>query len=322
MGKLMVALWSCGGSLDDVEEAFSLFNSNSLKIFDGFRSNLSSKYITASSLFKKTGWKLMAKAIERADIISESEKHLSKFEWNTGEKPEVSLMVQGTTTEAGWSIAQGGFGVIANATDQGWYGKGIYLTSSLQYAHLYATDKARFQSKLPGFLVCVVVPGNGFPMVERENGRSVEDSYQSHYTIGSRCFLLNLLTPQYSYFFSSFSFLLFIYLVDITKYPNSYPLLPCKGNPNGVDELVCFQESQVLPLFLVTLKSNPTFAPVTETPLFNLQPQSPPPFSTANTSIDTRGAFEKLKTQLLIDYLISQGLISTRMKFPSSRSRR
>jgi len=208
VGKLKVALWSCGGSLDDVEEAFSLFNSNSLKMFDGFRSNLSSKYITASSLFKKTGWKLMAKAIERADIISESEKHLSKFEWNTGEKPEVSLMVQGTTTEAGWSIAQGGFGVIANATDQGWYGKGIYLTSSLQYAHLYATDKARFQSKLPGFLVCVVVPGNGFPMVERENGRSVEDSYQSHYTIGSRCFLLNLLTPQYSFFlFFSFLFL-------------------------------------------------------------------------------------------------------------------
>jgi hypothetical protein len=47
-----------------------------------------------------------------------------------------------------------------------------------------------------------------------------------------------------------------------------------KGNPNAVDELVCFQEAQLLPLFLLKLKKNPTFTPAKEKPTFNLPPES------------------------------------------------
>jgi len=120
----------------------------------------------------------------RAAMVTEHEGHLSKFEWNTSEQLKVSLMVQGTTTEAGWSIAQGGFGVVASENDQGWFGKGIYVSSSMRYAHQYAGRSASMGKKAPALLVCAIAPGNAFPIIQRKDGRSVEDGYQSHFTIG------------------------------------------------------------------------------------------------------------------------------------------
>jgi len=112
------------------------------------------------------------------------------------------------------------------------------------------------------------------------------------------------------------------YLVDLKQFPNSKPLLDFKGKPNAVDELVCFQEAQTLPLFLIVPKTNPTFTPTTVKPPFNLVSQAPPSplpssmqsapsgnsSSTPTSSNMTRAAFEKLKTQALIDYLIAEGV--------------
>jgi len=131
VGKLKVALWSCGGSLDDVEEVFALYNSHSQQSFESHRILVATRHITVPSLFKKDHWKQLDKAGMRAEMVSEHEKHLTKFEWNSTEQLKVSLMVQGTTTEAAWSIAQGGFGVVAKEGDQGWYGRGIYTTKCL-----------------------------------------------------------------------------------------------------------------------------------------------------------------------------------------------
>jgi len=108
VGKLKVALWGCGGSFDDVEEAFALHNPSSLQAFEAHRVLVATRHITTPSMFKRDHWKRMGDASARADMVAEHELHLSKFEWNTGEQLKVSMMVQGTTTEAGWSIAQGG----------------------------------------------------------------------------------------------------------------------------------------------------------------------------------------------------------------------
>jgi len=137
--KLEVALWSCGGSLEDVDEAFALSSPQILQSFELHRALVTTKHITAPSLFKKDNWKSMDNPTLRSEIIAEHEKHLGKFEWNASEQLKVSLMVQGTTTEAGWSIAQGGYGVIASVNDQGWFGKGIYVRSSMRYAHQYTS---------------------------------------------------------------------------------------------------------------------------------------------------------------------------------------
>ena len=100
------------------------------------------------------------------------------------------------------------------------------------------------------------------------------------------------------------------------------PLLDFKGKPNAVDELVCFQEAQTLPLFLIVPKTKPTFTPMIAKPPFNLFSQIAPSqlalgtqsassgssSSTPISSTMTRAAFGKLKTQALIDYLIAEGV--------------
>jgi len=100
------------------------------------------------------------------------------------------------------------------------------------------------------------------------------------------------------------------------------PLLDFKGKPNAVDELVCFQEAQTLPLFLIVPKTKPAFTPMTVKPPFNLisqAPQSPLPSSTQSASSGnssstptsstmSRATFGKLKTQALVDYLIAEGV--------------
>jgi len=206
VGKLKVALWGCGASVDDVEEAFALHNPSSQQAFEAHRVLVATRHITTPSMFKRDDWKLMEEANARADMVAEHERHLSKFEWNGSEQFKVSLMVQGTTTEAGWSIAQGGFGVVAREGDQGWYGRGIYTTGSVKFAHLYATKKVKdFKetkgpsevSKKPALLICAIIPGNIFPVVEEEKyyGHSGVDGYQSHYTIGKG-------TPSSFFFFA------------------------------------------------------------------------------------------------------------------------
>jgi hypothetical protein len=106
-------------------------------------------------------------------------------------------MVQGTTSQAAWAIAQGGFGVIASENDQGWYGKGIYFTSSLEYARMFAEKKVQDlnkstpqeEPKKSATLICAVVPGNVFPVIDLSlEGKPVKDGYQSHYTIGDYSF--------------------------------------------------------------------------------------------------------------------------------------
>ena len=52
------------------------------------------------------------------------------------------------------------------------------------------------------------------------------------------------------------------------------PLSTIKGATNAVDELVCFQDAQILPLFLLKLKSGAKFIPKTVKPAFNLLPQT------------------------------------------------
>jgi len=185
VGKLKVALWSCGGSLDDVEEAFALYNSSSQQAFEAHRVLVTSRHINDPLKFKIDNWKQMEEASARADFVAEHEGHLSKFEWNATEHLPISLMVQGTTTEAGWSIAQGGFGVLASVGDPGWYGKGIYTTSHMKYAGKYADSKAGATTK-PALLVCVVAPGNVLPVVDSDNycGKPGTTGYQSHFTVG------------------------------------------------------------------------------------------------------------------------------------------
>ena len=180
VGKLQLALESCGGSLDDVDEAFSLYNWNSLQAFELHRAQLAARYVTAPSWFKSDHWKRMGDLERRTKFLEKHQEHVDKFEWNTTEHLKVSLMVHGTSLASAQSIAKSGFGVVGRSGDPGWYGKGIYTTSTLRYAHNYA------KSDHLALIICAVLPGNVFPVVDGTtySGGGVENGYQSHYTAG------------------------------------------------------------------------------------------------------------------------------------------
>lgn len=115
-----------------------------------------------------------------------------------------------------------------------------------------------------------------------------------------------------------FSFSLFFpRLVDFDQFPNSKPMLDFSGKPNAVDELVCFQESQTLPLFIIGLKEDPKFTPMPEKPPFDLTDPALTGSSVSSSSPSTieglgeemtRAAFVKLNPQGVIDYLTSRGV--------------
>jgi len=150
-------------------------------------------------------------------------------------------MLHGTQDDAAWKISKNGFGTVASL-DQGYYGKGIYFTSSLEYSLQYSPeDKV--------VIIAITLPGNSFPVIEHpfliDNitgtvlldsnkkriinpegylGHSCKSGYQSHYSIVTR-----------------------------RNLNEAYPL---SLNVNfdekeHADELVVFQDLQALPLFIV-----------------------------------------------------------------------
>jgi len=78
-------------------------------------------------------------------------------------------MLQGTSEAAVWQICQQGFGVVAT-TDDGFYGRGVYFTTKLNYAANYAQQSGR-DGKV--FLLSLVNAGNTFPVTEHQRSNSV-----------------------------------------------------------------------------------------------------------------------------------------------------
>jgi len=101
----------------------------------------------------------------------------------------------------------------------------------------------------------------------------------------------------------------FLFLVEMKEDSlGSYPLLDFKGKPNAVDELVCFQEAQILPLFLVVPKRVEMVTSTLAPGVSHASPAGDLSQQTRTYSLITRAVFERLKTQELIDHLIAEGV--------------
>ena len=68
---------------------------------------------------------------------------------------------QGTSENAAYRIVKNGFGTTATL-DDGYYGRGIYFTSSMKYAAKYASSTKRGKV----FLLSLIITGNVFPVIE------------------------------------------------------------------------------------------------------------------------------------------------------------
>lgn len=128
-------------------------------------------------------------------------------------------VLHGTSVIAATGIIESGFSALSSV-DAGFYGKGMYFSSSALYTTPYYASKAD-----PAILICLAIPGNPYPVVEPRNdpnsflGAPISSGYQSNYVL-------------------------------CTKDGN-----PCERiMANGLyDELVLDQEAQVVPVVLVQL---------------------------------------------------------------------
>ena len=153
---------------------------------------------------------------------------------------------QGTSENAAYRIVTNGFGTTATL-DDGYFGRGIYFTSSMEYAAKYTNSTKRGKV----FLLSLVITGNTFPVTEHpfkekqgggiehmsdENGKkkpvlnplgflekACRAGYQSHYTV-----------------------------VDSRNVLTAFPFREKELDPEKTaNEIVVFDSAQILPLFLI-----------------------------------------------------------------------
>jgi len=129
-------------------------------------------------------------------------------------------VVHGTDDSIAWSVAQGGFAALSSL-DDGFYGRGMYFSSSTLYTIPYFC-----RAKKPTIVVCLTIPGNPYPVIvgPKDKGSLLKahimTGHQSHYVVTGK---------------------------------GGYPFLPAVDKKK-YDELVLEMEEQVLPIFIVNVK--------------------------------------------------------------------
>jgi len=157
------------------------------------------------------------------------QQQIYRFEWNHDLKIEdcpVLTVAHGTFLKIAEKIIVSGFASLSTL-DQGFYGKGMYFSSSAIYTFPYCST---YQD--PCIMICFILPGNPYPTIEHPRntknlvGHHIITGYQNHYVVTRR---------------TGFPFEKDEYLGTSKKY----------------NEIVIDQEAQVVPIFLIELdKSN------------------------------------------------------------------
>jgi len=156
---------------------------------------------------------------DKMAVMSYYDKDLIQF---TPYNQELALplipMLHGTDHPVAEQIAMTGFAALSSL-DEGYFGKGIYFTSSLLYILPYASGKRR-----PAVLISYINPGNPWPTTEEHDGprslkgMALKSGYNSH-------------------------------IVRTNKRGTIYH----EEDDVLCDEMVVNQESQILPAFIIEL---------------------------------------------------------------------
>jgi len=155
--------------------------------FLGHRSVLARRLEKDPNLFKKEDWRQDSEVDLRQWTMHTFGVLAQRSPWNTiSDLVPVIPMLHGTDAAVAWKILDTGFSALSSL-DAGFYGSGIYFTSSAQYALPYYSGK-----KNPAVLICLAIPGNVYPVTEHpksENtimGQPIKSGYQSHYVLTTK----------------------------------------------------------------------------------------------------------------------------------------
>jgi len=168
------------------KEIFVVYNPTLVQGFAQQRAILNRRYNQLSSEFLKTDWKEQANTELRTFTMEQYQKRAALFEWNTDQGIVVLPVVHGTDSKTAFAIAASGFANLS-VLDDGFYGKGIYFTSSARYAFPYYATK-----KNPAVIIGYCITGHPYPVIENPNqpksfsGCALRVGYQSHYVITNK----------------------------------------------------------------------------------------------------------------------------------------
>jgi len=212
-----------------IEKIFAIHNPALSQSFQTFFSSMNEKFRSSNKLFKSEDWKNRYDPDQRQFLIDTFNLYRSKWDSNQNNSLSILPMLQGTAEETLWKISQTNFATIATL-DKGWYGRGIYFTSSVDYATYYS-KKASKNSLLSYLMLAYVIPGNIFPVIEDhddvndglEGKPVINTGYQSHY-------------------------------VHVWPPGNSKVGRINPSQDNFVDELVVFQDAQTIPRYCIILQ--------------------------------------------------------------------
>jgi len=204
-----------GGSIKIIE-ILAVYPEHLLHAFTIYEQNLQQRLITVPHLFQNQQWQQHDPDGRRQWIKDRFDKFANSFPWNYNKIIKIIPQVHGTDHTTALAICSTGFATLS-LLDEGWYGKGIYFTSSGLYATPYFATK-----KNPAIIITYVIPGNPYPVTESPKAgkgltsAALQSGAQSHYVVTS------------------------IEGLPVEK--------PCD---NCYDELVITQEAQVVPAFIL-----------------------------------------------------------------------
>jgi len=234
------------GNAPGLKQVIAVYNPILAHGFESYLKTLEGKMKASKMLFQQDDWKNEKNAQRRGEFLDYYQKNAKKYPWNKEREGKLLLvpLIQGTSEAAAWNITENGFGVVAKL-DDGYFGKGIYFTSTFDYAAKYVIYHVESNpSHWKAFIISLVVPGNVFPVTENpfrtdtsgrilQNpngtpmlnlngyyGKGIRAGYQSHFTI----------VPKAE--------------------KNAFPIRGNIESDNDATELVVFQEAQTLPLFV------------------------------------------------------------------------
>jgi len=206
-----------------IQDAYAVYSEQLVQNFFIQRSILQARLASdaGNSDFCKDTWKQKPNAEQRAKIIIHFGNKIRQWPWNEGtediKQVPILAVAHGTDLDIAWKITRGGF-VALQKLDSGYYGRGIYVTSSAWYTAQYFSIAAT-----PAILLCLVMPGNPYPVTESPkiahslNGKEIIPGYQSHYVLTA------------------------IHGLPITEHHRD----------STYDELVVQSEAQIIPIFVV-----------------------------------------------------------------------
>lgn len=155
--------------------------------FETHRDILDRRIRETPAIFKKDDYKSFDRQELRKWNLDHFKEIGSSYEWNTSDvRLPIFPAVHGTEASIAWKIANNGFSALSSL-DAGFYGVGMYFSSSALYTLPYFASK-----KNPAILLVCLNPGNPFPVVEDRKekdsfyGKPIRPGYQSNYVLTER----------------------------------------------------------------------------------------------------------------------------------------